>query len=139
MDGVTQAPGVSAMPAGGQQLLYILRGADFTLTTDQAFTKIYLGYACVPQPTSIIAVCTSGAFSGACIGGIYSGPGKTGMIISSATQSWSGLTGPGYSIHPAAGTVNQVMNNNAVPYLSLTIGNGAPLTCDLFIFGPCID
>jgi hypothetical protein len=121
----------------GQQLLYLLRGANMAITTDQIFTSVYQGVVCVPSLQNIVLVCKTGAFNTQCVGGAYAGTNKTGMVLISAATNWAGLTGPGTSVHPVAGVLTSTMTSP--PYLSLTIGNSGPLTADVFIYGAIVD
>lgn len=123
--------------AQAAQLLFVLRGADMTLTTDQAFTKVgaFTNYAI----TSIYAVRKTGAFSVACLGGLYSAAGKTGDIMIAAAQSWAGLSGAGKMV---AATLAALLGTNvetATPILALSTGNTGALTADIFIYGVPLD
>lgn len=137
-DGVTLATGVSASAQAGEILLWMLRGANMQLTTDQPFTKMFSGTRWDPQSGSTVVNARTGAFNTACVGGVYMGAGKTGTQIVAASQSYAGLTAPDAQVHPAivANNVTQVGGN---PILSLTTGNSAALTADFFIYGACLD
>jgi hypothetical protein len=130
------------MKAGAQPvqansgLLFILRNADMTLTTDQVFTKV--GSFSKYVVTNVVASYKTGAFGVACAGGIYSAATKGGDAILAAVQSWATLTG--------AGTVATAVLANliakfetATPILNLTTGNTGALTCDIFIYGAIVD
>lgn len=129
---------VPPMPAGQvEQRLFVLRSADMTLTTDQAFTKSFTGNNYIV--TNIISVLKTGAFGIACVGGIYTGAGKTGDAVLAATQSWATLTGAGTSAIANLANLLQVKVETATPNLSLTTGNTGALTADFFIIGVVVD
>lgn len=115
--------------------LFVIRAANMTLTTDQAFTKMFAGTLWIPQ--FIYANRISGAFGVACVGGIYNTTAKGGTAMVAAAQVWSALTGSLTSVTATLATT--VIQNTSTPYLSLTTGNTGALTADLFIFGSCLD
>lgn len=124
-------------PLASNQLLFVLRSADMTLTTDQVFTRIFAGFSY--QITSVVACRRTGAFSVACLGGIYTGAGKTGDAMVAAAQSWAALTGANKI---ATATLAALVGTNlesATPFLSLTTGNSAAMLTDIFIYGTCLD
>jgi hypothetical protein len=117
------------------QRLFVLRNANFQLTTDQPFTQIFQGTLWDPQ--TIVANWKSGAFSVSCTGGIYMGAGKTGTIVSPTGTSYGGLTGANTQVNAAVAAFTTTFTG--VPILSLTQANGAALTADIFIYGFCLD
>jgi hypothetical protein len=126
-----------AAPANLMQQLFVLRGADMTLTTDQAFLKLFDGTNYVI--TNVNAVRKTGAFGTACAGGIYTGASKAGDALVAAAQSWAGLTGASKGVAATVATVAATNVQSATPNLSLTTGNTGALTADIFIYGFCID
>ena len=120
-----------------EQRLFVLRNADMTITTDQVFTKLFQGTNYVI--TNAIAVWKSGAFAVACLGGCYTGAGKTGDIILAAAQSWAPLTGTNTAAVATIANLLQTKIESATPFLSLTTGNTGALTADLFIIGIVVD
>ncbi len=117
------------------QLLFILRGANFQIAQDQQFTKVFTGVQWDPQ--FVVANWTSGAFSGSCLGGIFSAPNKGGSAIVAVGQSWAGLTG---QLTQVNATVQASTTTFTVtPYFNLSTANGAALTADIFIYGFCLD
>jgi hypothetical protein len=121
--------------SGAVQLLFVLRGANMQVTTDQLFTKVFVGTQWDPQ--FIIANQVSGAFSSACAGGIYTAPSKGGTAITPAGQSYSTMTGSLTQVNCVVTTPTTTFTG--VPILNLTTGNGAALFADFFIFGVCLD
>lgn len=120
-----------------QQLLFVKRGADMTLTTDQAFTKVFAGSAYVVQ--SVACKRVTGAFGVVCAGGIYTGAGKTGDALVAAAQSWATLTGANTMTLATVAAIGTTAVETATPILALTTGNTGALTADFFIFGYCVD
>jgi len=117
------------------QRLFVLRGANMAITTDQPFTKIFQGTKWDPQ--TIVANWVSGAFNTACAGGIYIGASKSGTVVSPATQSYAALTGANTQANCAIQAFSTTFSTT--PILSLTTGNTGALTCDIFIYGFVLD
>jgi hypothetical protein len=122
-------------PNNVAQRLFVLRGANMAITTDQAFTKIFSGTLWDPQ--TIVANWKSGAFNTACAGGVYMAASKGGTVVVPASQSWAGLTGANTQVNAAIQAFTATFS--ATPILSLTTGNTGALTCDIFIYGFCLD
>lgn len=119
-----------------QQTLFILRAADMTLTTDQAFTKqgAFTNYVV----TGVTAIRKTGALGVACAGGIYTAATKGGDAILAAVQSWATLTGASTAtLATVANLISKV--ESATPILSLTTGNTGTLTADIFVTGSVVD
>ena len=119
-----------------QQLLFVLRGANMHITTDQAFTKVFTGTNYVV--TSVIAARKTGAASVTCAGGVYTAASKGGDALVAATQSWVTLAA-NIIVNATLAAVAGTAIESATPYLSLTTGSTAACTADVFIFGVCID
>ena len=118
------------------QNLFVIRAANMTLTTDQAFTKLFAGANYVV--TGVLAVWKSGAFGVSCLGGIYTGAGKTGDILLAAATSFAPLTGARTIVSLNQATISP-FSENTTPFLSLTTGNTGALTADIFITGVVVD
>lgn len=127
----------SLSASNAQQLLFVLRGANMTLTTDQAFTKQFGGTTY--QITSVSAVRKTGAFGVACVGGIYDTASKAGNALIAAAQVWSALTGANTIQTATLAAIAGSVASTATPFLSLTTGNTGALTADLFIWGVVLD
>lgn len=119
----------------GMQLLYLLRGANLQLTTDQIFSKVFTGVTWDPQLA--VANWTSGAYNTSCLGGIFSLPNKGGSAIVATSQSYSALTGP--NTHSNLTVQATTTTFSAAPYFNLSTANAAALTADIFLFGFCLD
>jgi hypothetical protein len=116
----------------GPILLFALSSANFQLTTDQLFSRVFSGvnYAV----TGVVARRRSGAASVTCTGGIYDAAAKGGNAIVAATQSWVTLaSGVIVAATLAALTGTTLLANT--PVLSLTTGSTAAILADVFIFG----
>ncbi len=121
----------------GRVPLFILRAADMELETDQRFVKN--GQFTNYSVNRVIAVHKSGAYNTACAGGIYTDASKGGDALVAAAQSWANLTASGEMVDATIAAVAGTDVQSTTPYLSLTTGNGAALTADLFIFGDALD
>lgn len=120
-----------------QQALFVLRSANMTLTTDQVFVKLFPGSKYII--TGVYAKLISGAFGVSCLGGIYDTASKGGNALVAATQTWATLTGVGTAQTATLASIALTVVSTATPILSLTTGNTGALSCDLFIFGVCVD
>lgn len=141
---LAEPPSIAALVAqingalqGVQQTLFIGRGLDFHIATDQALTKVFNGTNW--QPTSIVAVRKSGAASVACAGGLYDAASKGGNAIVAAAQSWVTLASGIIVNATLAALTGTALLTSAAAYLSLTTGSTAAVTADVFIFGVCLD
>lgn len=116
--------------------LFILRGANLQLTSDQVFTKFgtFTNYVV----TNVISVTKTGGATVACAGGIYSAAAKAGDAIVAAAQSWVGLTGIGIAVMSLLANLIQ-KSETATPILSLTTGSTTAATADFFIIGQVVD
>lgn len=119
-----------------QQLLFILRSANFQSTADQAFTKVFSGTNY--KVTEIAAVRKTGGGSVACAGGIYDAASKGGNALVGVAQSWVTLAANVNVIATLAAVVSTALTT-ATPFLSLTTGSTAAVTADVFIWGYCVD
>jgi len=129
------------MPSDGvniQQLLFVIRAANFAITTDQAFTKAFSGTNWMA--TKIVAVRKTGAYGVACLGGVYTATSKGGNAVVAAAQSWVGLSGAGKIADATlAAVVGTDAQSSVNLYLSLSTGNTGALTADVFVYGIVID
>lgn len=126
----------TSAPAAISPVLFVLRNADMTLTTDQVFSKV--GTFTTYAVESVYAVRKTGAFGVACVGGVYTGAAKTGSNVLAAAQVWSALTGAGTMQYATLANLLQAALT-ATPILNLTTGNTGALTADLFITGISLD
>lgn len=128
-----QNPANNAAPLyAGPILLFAVSAADFTLTTDQALSRLFSGTSYAV--TGVIARRRSGAASVVCAGGVYDAVSKGGNAIVSAAQSWVTLaSGIMVSATLAALTGTNVLSGT--PFLSLTTGSTGACTADLLVFG----
>lgn len=123
---------------GPSQALFIGRDLNFQSTSDQALEKMFTGTKYVP--TKILACRKSGGATVACLGGIYTGAGKTGNAIVSALQVWLGLSAAGKIVDATlAGLLSTDFQSASSLYLSLTTGSLTAVTADLFVFGVIVD
>jgi len=124
-------------PASMGQVLFVGRGLNFQLATDQQLTKIFAGTNY--KITDIIAVRKTGGASVACAGGVYDAASKGGNAIVGVAQSWVTLAANVNVTATLAALVQTTLTSSATVYLSLTTGSTAAVTADVFIFGYVID
>lgn len=119
------------------QFLFILRSADMTLTTDQAFTKQgnFTNYIV----TGVVTKRVSGAYGTACLGGIYTAASKGGDALVAATQTYVNLSGANTSQVATMAAVALTKVQTATPFLALSTGNIGALTADIFVYGVILD
>lgn len=126
----SQSPGV-------EQVLFKLVAADFNVTTDQQFIPIggvpinnyrITRIRATLTPTSTTTNLTTAA------GGIYTAASKGGSAIVASGQAYTALASlaTGLDLTIAAAGLQPL---TTTPYLSLTTGQGAASTVDLYILG----
>jgi hypothetical protein len=121
-----------------QILLFALRNVNMAINTDQLLKKMaaFTTY----KVTQVVVVRKTGAFSVACAGGVYTAAGKAGNALVAAGQSYANLTGAGKIVDATLAAVNSTdSQTSATVYLSLTTGNSAALTADIFVYGVVFD
>lgn len=118
------------------QILFVLRGADFQLTTDQVFQK--LGSFTKYHINDIVASWKTGAATVACDGGIYDAASKGGNALVAAGQSWLTLAS-GVIVQATRAAVTNTAILTGTPILSLTTGSTGAVTADVFVFGFILD
>lgn len=116
-----------------QRALFVLRGANFNSTADQAliqlgsFTRYQINDVMVLNPS--ISLTTA-------VGGFYTAASKGGTAFVAATQVYSSLTGPTVLLKCTnAGSVPSTLFTAFPLYFSLTTPQGAAATADIYIFG----
>jgi len=126
----SQSPGV-------EQVLFKLIGANFNVTTDQQFVPIggvpinnyfITRIRAALDPASTTTNLTTAA------GGIYTAASKGGSAIVASGQAYTALasTATGVDLTIAAAGAQPL---TTTPYLSLTTGQGAAATVNLYIMG----
>lgn len=119
----------------GVQLLFAIHDANMRTTQDQKFTRVFNGKSW--DPFFITAIWKSGAYSSACLGGIFTLPSKGGNAIVSVSQSYAGLTGADTHVNCTIQASTTTFYND--PILSLSTANGANLIADFHIWGVSYD
>ena len=114
------------------QLIAVIRGANFQLTSDQAMTRVFSGTSYTV--TAVIARQRTGGASVACVGGIYDAAAKGGNAICAAAQSWVTLAS-GVIVSVGVANLLQTAIFTTTPILSLTTGSTAAVTGDVLVFG----
>ena len=122
---------------GVEQVLFKLIGANFNVTTDQQFVPIggvpinnyfITRIRAALDPASTTTNLTTAA------GGIYTAASKGGSAIVASGQAYTALasTATGVDLTIAAAGAQPL---HTTPYLSLTTGQGAAATVNLYIMG----
>lgn len=111
-----------------------LIGANFNITTDQAFT-MFVPAAAKFRVTKITALNTSVAGMSTAAGGIYPATAKGGTALVAAGQAYTGLTNAATALDLTLATAAAVQAAAVKLYLSLTTGQGAAATADLYAYG----
>ncbi len=119
------------------RLLGKLVGANMNVTTDQAITVVdvadYPGAAYIVE---FIVVTNASISLTTAAGGFYTAASKGGSAIVAAGQVYSALTAATKFIKATlAGTALTDRLTGATLYLSLTTGQGAAATADVYVFG----
>jgi len=119
---------------GAMRLLWVLTGANFNSTSDQAFTKVGTFTNWILGPNGCIRVVNPSGAATSAVGGIYSAAAKGGDQILSSAQAWTALTtNQGQSV---SGTANGLaLRSDSALYLSLSTPHGSAVTADVYIFG----
>ena len=127
------------MGGGAPQILFWGTLLDFTLTTDQALTvspqlpaKYQITDAIAYNPSTSLA-------ASAAAGGIYTGPGKTGISVVPAAETYVSLSGVAGAnslkiLDLSAGVLEQVFTAAAM-FFALTSGNVGAATASVVIKG----
>jgi hypothetical protein len=118
-----------------EQLLFLGRGLNFQLNTDQALSKQFSGTNYLV--TRVVAARKTGGASVTCAGGVYSAASKGGSAVVAATQSWVTLAS-GILVNAAIEAITAILSSGTM-YLSLTTGSTAAATADVFVYGVILD
>lgn len=124
-------------PYFGPLLLFMLKGADLTSTSDQQFIPIWGASRYIVS--EIYAVCRSGGAATACDGGVYDAASKGGNAIIGSGQSWLGLSAANKIKQGTLASVAGTDSFDDTPYLSLTTGSSSAATADFYIYGYSLD
>ncbi len=135
--GVTYANGFAAPQLGAQQILFVAKDVDFTLTTDQSFTRVC---SCSRYyVTGVVAKGLGGTAAVGTAGGIYTAAAKGGSTIVAAAQSWVGLSTINKIQIATLDTYATTDAATATPVFALTTGSGTACRADVYIYGYPID
>lgn len=121
------------MPVGIVRVLGTLRSANFNSVADQTIPIVSSVTAF--QITSIIVTNCSASLTTAA-GGVYPTTSKGGVPIVAAIQAYTALTGTTVLLG-ATVAATPLVTRYAVSnvFLALTIAQGAPATCDVYVIG----
>lgn len=116
-------------------MLGSLRGANFNSTADQAIPLNSGGFNYII--TTIYVTNASGSLTTAA-GGIYDAASKGGNAIVAATQAYSALSASSKLLALTLAALGIVLTAQTIN-LSLTTGQGAAMTADIFVFGKILN
>lgn len=119
------------------RLIGKLIGADMNVTTDQAITITDLtDFPSDKYIVEYIVVTNASISLTTAAGGVYTAASKGGSAIVAAAQAYSALTANTKFIKATlAGTALTDVLAGGTLYLSLTTGQGAAATADVYVFG----
>jgi len=124
--------GILAQPSNGPKLLWILKGANMNVTTDQVLAQV--GYFTSFIIDKIVVTNASTSLTTAA-GGIYGAASKAAPIIVAASQTYASLTTSTKILNPTLAAAAQEVLSAQAAYLSLTTAQGTAATADVYIFG----
>jgi len=120
---------------GGQCVVGQILGANMNITTDQQFNWVQGGKFAI---TGMIAANPSLSMTTAA-GGVYNTTSKSGVIVAAASV-YTGLTVASSSQQYAVAATNVwTYTAAAMPYFSLTTGQGVAATADIYLIGYIIN
>lgn len=125
------AAGCATLNPNPTDLLGKLSAANFNSTADQA----------VPINNAVryrirrISVLGATLSLTTAAGGLYTGAGKTGSAIVANTQAYSALTTPTTALDLTLALPSLVLLAATPLFLSLTTGQGAAATADVYVYG----
>ena len=117
--------------SGHHVLLGAIKGADFNVTTDQAIPIPYAKYV-----VRRIVVTNASISLTLAAGGVYTATSKGGSAIVAAAQVYSSLTSSAKYLDATLAAVAATDTFTVANlYLSLTTGQGAAATADVYVYG----
>lgn len=122
---------------GQDQLLFMKRGLNMNVTTDQLLDKygVFKSYL-----ITAVRFCNSSGNLTTAQGSLYTAAAKGGVLIMATTHAFTALTGAtlGMDATLSAAARDEITgaSNAAVQmYLALTTAQGGAMTADCFVFG----
>jgi len=117
-----------------QQWLGRLIGANMNVTTDQAIAMdVPVGQSFRVTKVSVLNASVSLTTAA---GGLYSAASKGGDAIVAAAQAYTALTTSGLVLDlTIATTPGKTQYSGSSLFFSLTTGQGAPATADIYVYG----
>lgn len=115
-------------------LLGLLRFANLDSTADQIIPIEATKYL-----IRRVVVVGSTANNPAAVGGIYTGPGKTGTAVVPAGQTYSSLFLPENYIDTGLDASTATTAFSGPLYLSLTTPSGSSCSVDIYVFGDAVE
>jgi hypothetical protein len=132
--GATSGPDATRALGTTYRLLGVIKNADFNSIADQPI----IGFPSKWIPRRIVAQNASISMTSAA-GGLYTGAGKTGIVIVPASQVYSSLTTAGafldLTLDTTAGGPTFVVLTATTIFFALTSAQGVAATGDIYIWG----
>jgi hypothetical protein len=117
---------------GVSTVLWRLEAADFATTADQPLIRLLPSAQFLIQ--SILVTNASVALNGA-LGGVYTGPSKSGSALVAASQGYGAVTLPTSVLNMTLTAAGTRMQTTDTLYFSLTTPLGTPATADIYVIG----
>ncbi len=128
--------GCSQLSPNPTNLLGYLKAANFNVTTDQQVANLAANTKF--QIRRITVMNTSVAGMSTAAGGLYTATSKGGTAIVAAGQLYTGLTNAATGLDLTLAAPNAILLANTPLYFSLTTGQGAAATADIYVYGDAI-
>ena len=116
------------------QCLSLTRQLDMTSTADQSIPIAFSPGR--KYRVWKVTACNSTASLNLAVGGIYTGPGKTGIQVVSALQTYALLTDSNDALDLVVNSsILDELIDYPTLYLSLTVPQLSPALCDFYVYG----
>jgi hypothetical protein len=112
-------------------LLFTLKGANFNTTADQILSPTFQGKYRIKR----IVILNASLSLTTAAGGFYSAAAKGGTAVVASSQAYSALTAAAKALEATLNDASAVKAAGTPLYLSLTTGQGATCTADIYVYG----
>lgn len=129
------AAGCAVLSPPPTDLLFTLKGANMNSTADQIMTPTFNGKFRVKR----IVVLNASVSLTTAAGGVYPAAAKGGTAVVASGQAYSALTAAAIALEATLNAASAVLAAGTSLYLSLTTGQGAPATADVYVYGDVYD
>ena len=123
---------------GGQFMVFKLIGANFNSTADQAMTAV--GTLPSKWRAANVIVTNASINLTTAAGGVYSAASKAGTAVVAAAQTYTACTtSTKFTSASINGSLADIFNGSTQLYLSLTTGQGATATADVYVIAQVLE